>query len=274
MGINDPTTSGGAVDTWEISPSIATLGLSFSSSTGRISGTPLYKQTTAVTYTVWANNSGGSTSTQVNITINDELPGPFEYIPENHTLIKDMSVSISPSFINEVSGNGSTWLQSSVSNPGSNFALEVNDVLYFSGEANAYLWAHDKSNETTWKVNNSVTMVGEHLAYAVNDVLYFSAYASGIGGELFAYSTINQTMWLVAELVTGVGSSNPGENMAVQSGDLIFFRAYNGAAWRLHVLDTNNQTVWEVSYSFNQIGYYGSSPLLSEAIGDTVYFAG
>ena len=45
-------------------------------------------QTTATTYTIWANNTGGSTSiaTMIAITINDEAPGPFEYNPENNTL--------------------------------------------------------------------------------------------------------------------------------------------------------------------------------------------
>ena len=85
MGFNDPTTSGGTVDTWEISPSF-TNGLSFNPSSGWITGTPTSLQTTAISYTVWANNSGGSISTTINITINDGVPGPFEYIPENNTI--------------------------------------------------------------------------------------------------------------------------------------------------------------------------------------------
>ena len=36
-------------------------------------GTPTILQTTAVAYTIWANNSGGSESAQVNITINDQI---------------------------------------------------------------------------------------------------------------------------------------------------------------------------------------------------------
>ena len=59
-------------------------------------------------YMIWANNSGGSTSA-ITITINDEPPGPFEYIPENNTWTNNSYVNIGPSFINETSGNGSTW---------------------------------------------------------------------------------------------------------------------------------------------------------------------
>ena len=72
MTTTTPAISGGSVTSWEISPSIPN-GLSFSSTTGAISGTPSILQTTSVTYTIWANNSGGSTSTQMNITINDQV---------------------------------------------------------------------------------------------------------------------------------------------------------------------------------------------------------
>ena len=60
--------------------------MSFDSATGAISGTPENLQTTAVTYTVWANNSGGSFSDQINITINDYAPVPLNYFGENITL--------------------------------------------------------------------------------------------------------------------------------------------------------------------------------------------
>jgi alpha-tubulin suppressor-like RCC1 family protein len=60
--------------------------MSFDSATGAISGTPENLQTTAVTYTVWANNSGGDFSDQINITINDYEPVPLNYFGENITL--------------------------------------------------------------------------------------------------------------------------------------------------------------------------------------------
>ncbi|DAC17393.1 MAG TPA: hypothetical protein D7I01_04000, partial [Candidatus Poseidoniales archaeon] len=53
-----PSTTGGTATTWGISPSLPS-GMSFDSATGAISGTPENLQTTAVTYTVWANNSAG-----------------------------------------------------------------------------------------------------------------------------------------------------------------------------------------------------------------------
>ena len=92
MSTNTPTVSGGAVTSWEISPSITSLGLAFSSSTGAISGTPNTLQTTAVTYTVWANNSGGSASTTVNITILDVAPSSIVYSPHDINLTKGVTM--------------------------------------------------------------------------------------------------------------------------------------------------------------------------------------
>ncbi|MDA8610547.1 putative Ig domain-containing protein, partial [Euryarchaeota archaeon] len=80
-----PSTTGGTATTWGISPNLP-AGLSFNAGTGAISGTPENLQTTAVTYTVWANNSGGDFSDQINITINDYEPVPLNYFGEDITL--------------------------------------------------------------------------------------------------------------------------------------------------------------------------------------------
>ncbi|MDA8832969.1 putative Ig domain-containing protein, partial [Candidatus Poseidoniales archaeon] len=124
MTTTTPAISGGSVTTWSISPSIPN-GLAFSSSTGAISGTPTGLQTTAVEYTISATNSGGSTSTKMNITINDQLasvsyPSVIE-ISNDRTMttvtpttsggaITSWEISPSlPSSLNFGSSNGSIW---------------------------------------------------------------------------------------------------------------------------------------------------------------------
>ena len=67
-----PTVQGGIVATWAISPSLPT-GLSMDPSTGEISGTPSTSSTIS-SYTVYANNSGGSASTIVTIEVNEAVP--------------------------------------------------------------------------------------------------------------------------------------------------------------------------------------------------------
>ena len=98
MTPNTVSPGGGAVTSWEISPDVPS-GLNFGSSNGTIWGTPTVLQTSAVTYTIWANNSGGSTSTTVTITINDEIPS-FSYSPNEFIFTKDVTISPTISPIN------------------------------------------------------------------------------------------------------------------------------------------------------------------------------
>ena len=67
-------------------------GLNFGTSNGTIWGTPTVLQTSPVTYTVWANNSGGSESTTVNITVNDEAPD-ISYNPDWFVLTNNTAMS-------------------------------------------------------------------------------------------------------------------------------------------------------------------------------------
>ena len=60
-----PQVTGGNVETWEIYPDLP-LGLTFID--GMISGTPTVNST-RTNYTIWANNTGGSASTMINLTV-------------------------------------------------------------------------------------------------------------------------------------------------------------------------------------------------------------
>jgi hypothetical protein len=62
-----PTVSGGAVVSYSISPALP-AGLSLNTTTGVISGTPT-AASAATTYTITANNSGGSTTAIIDITV-------------------------------------------------------------------------------------------------------------------------------------------------------------------------------------------------------------
>ena len=82
-----PTSSGGAVVTWSISPTLPS-GLSIDSSTGEISGTPTVLST-ITTYTITATNTGGSATTTIDITINDIIPSSITYSSTSYSLTKD-----------------------------------------------------------------------------------------------------------------------------------------------------------------------------------------
>ncbi len=64
-----PSSDGGEVVSWEIEPTLPD-GLSMDSVTGEISGTPTTPQSTE-SYTIWANNTGGSVTQTLTITIVD-----------------------------------------------------------------------------------------------------------------------------------------------------------------------------------------------------------
>ena len=61
---------------------------SFGTNNGTIYGTPIELWSTTA-YTVWANNTGGSSTASLNITVNDQLPISLTYTPENLTMVRD-----------------------------------------------------------------------------------------------------------------------------------------------------------------------------------------
>jgi hypothetical protein len=93
----NPSVSGGAVVSYSISPSLPT-GLSFNTVSGVISGTPTVISSTA-SYTVTATNSGGSTTFDVVITVNDIAPSSLSYNSPNvytkNTTISSLNPSVS-----------------------------------------------------------------------------------------------------------------------------------------------------------------------------------
>ncbi|MBS1533431.1 MAG: putative Ig domain-containing protein, partial [Bacteroidetes bacterium] len=105
----NPTSSGGTVVSYSISPSLS-AGLSFSTTTGIISGTPTALRT-ATNYTITATNSGGSTTFVVNITVNDPPPTNLSYNTPNiftrNTAITSLNPTVSGGAVTSYSINPS-----------------------------------------------------------------------------------------------------------------------------------------------------------------------
>ena len=66
------TSTGGNVVSYSVSPSLQ-AGLSLDTSTGAISGTPT-AVTSSASYTITANNTGGTDTASVTIVVNDVAP--------------------------------------------------------------------------------------------------------------------------------------------------------------------------------------------------------
>ena len=290
LPLNATLTGPGTITSWAISPALPS-GLSFGTSNGTIWGIPTVVQTTATTYTIWANNSGGSTSATITITINDEAPGPFEYNPENNTWTNNTEVHLAPQFINQTTGNGSTWQVANIwnhatvgssSNPGSGVELLVGETMYFSASTYSHgseLWAHNTSNGTTWLVSDirsgqGSSSPGARLSLLVGDTLYFSADDGSKGIELWAHDTSNRSTWRVTDINSGSGNSNPGFLMEILVGDTIYFSADDGSTGQeLWAHNTSSHSTWRVADIRPGSSSSSVGQMLLLVLGDTIYFS-
>ena len=88
---NTPTSSGGAVVSYSVSPALP-AGLTLNTSSGIISGTPT-TLTAAANYTITATNTGGSTDASVRIAVNDIAPLALSYFSNPATYAKDTAIT-------------------------------------------------------------------------------------------------------------------------------------------------------------------------------------
>ncbi|MGB0329867.1 MAG: hypothetical protein ACPGCU_04525, partial [Candidatus Poseidoniaceae archaeon] len=229
----------------------------------------------------------------ITLTINDEAPGPFEYNPENNTWTNNTEVHLAPQFINQTTGNGSTWQVVDIrtyaptggynsSTPGSGVELLVGDTMYFAASTysrGSELWAHNTSNGTTWLVSEirpgiSSSGPGGSLSLLVGDTLYFSADDGSKGIELWAHDTSNLSTWRVTDINSGSGHSRPGQYMQFLVGDTIYFSADDGSTGQeLWAHNTSSHSTWRVAdiRSGSSTSYPGQ--MLRFVLGDTIYFS-
>ena len=149
------TITGGEVVEWGLHPELP-LGLTFNEETGSISGIPT-ELSEEQTYTIWANNSGGSQSVSFTIEVVDDPP-IIEYVEEEFVLYSNVTeVSI------EAISSGGDVIGFSVS-------PELDNGLQFS-----------VANGTIWGIPN-----------ATHERITFTVTATNSGGS--SESTINITV--------------------------------------------------------------------------------
>lgn len=153
---NVPTSTGGAIASYSITPALSG-GLSFSTLTGTISGTPTVVRV-ATNYTVTATNAGGSTTATVNITVNTGPPLSLSYTTPVGYIV---STAITPNVPVRTGGTPTNY----VSNPALPAGLTVNPASgIISGTpttptaaANYVITASNTAGSTTATVNITVT---------------------------------------------------------------------------------------------------------------------
>ena len=91
---DNPTSTGGAVTSYSVSPAFP-AGLVLNSTSGIVSGTPTAVSATAI-YTVTASDYGGSTTATLSITVNDQPPSALSYAAGTASYI--IATPITPNF--------------------------------------------------------------------------------------------------------------------------------------------------------------------------------
>ena len=292
LPLNATLTGSGAITSWAISSTLP-AGLNFGTSNGTIWGIPTVLQTTAVIYTIWANNTGGSSTTTVTITINDAAPGPVEYNPENNTLTNNTYVNLEPDFINITTGNGSSWSMPAgtfhpfADSSGTPCLSHIHNGTLYTSATNGtgtttYLYGYGLSNATAWVVNSTVTGPGcmyvglgmaggafgktPDMVYGTS--LYFVASESSWRG-FFGFGLENNTLWKVA------AADPTPDTFFVAMDDVIYFSEYHSSSigHELHAVNVSNGTKWLVEDINSGSGngmYQGAPPPV--VLGDEFVF--
>jgi ELWxxDGT repeat protein len=188
--------------------------------------------------------------------------------------------------------NQSTWTPITTinSHPGQNLEIVVGDRLYFN--AGDTIEVYDTSNHSHWAAGSGVAP-GNRMAILMGDNIYFDAEDTGglYGEELYAFNTINESIWMVADIYNGTKDSNPGHGFSIAVGDTIYFSAESSlnavsvasssSPPQLWAHNTSNGTTY-LTTDLNKVGRNmensGASAQINwnqrhpPLIGDTFYF--
>ena len=104
MAINEPTWEGGDPVKWEILPQLPE-GLFLNQQTGNISGIAILEQDWII-YDIWANNTGGSSKTQIMIKISNQIPNNITWSQDEFILESNSSFLTYPT---NTGPNIDTW---------------------------------------------------------------------------------------------------------------------------------------------------------------------
>ncbi len=170
---NTPTSSGGAVVSYGISPALP-AGLNFITSTGAITGTPT-AMSTAASYTVTATNSGGSTTASISITVNDVPPSSLSYGTNPAVYTKGTAITA-----NSPTSSGAPVVSYGISPAlpaGLNFNTSTGDITgtptALSTAASYTVTATNSGGSTTASVSITVNDVPpSSLSYGTNPAVF------------------------------------------------------------------------------------------------------
>jgi hypothetical protein len=121
-----PTNTGGTATNWSISPSLP-AGLSISSGTGRIIGTPT-TTSTLTTYTITASNTTGSDTATITVLVNAEAVALPIITYSATTISASVGSAITPLTVTNAGGAVASWAISPAPPTGLSFELATGTI--------------------------------------------------------------------------------------------------------------------------------------------------
>lgn len=192
---NSPSSSGGAVSSYVVSPALPP-GLSLNASSGIISGTPAALAAPS-SYTVMGSNGGGNASVALSLTVNDAAPTGLTYSAS--TAMYTKGVAINPNTPSNSGGAVVSYTIASALPSGLLFNPSTGVIsgtpTSIAGTASYTITATNTGGSATSLVTLTVNDVPpSNLAYSANPVTYLRGVPiapnipSGTGGSAILYS--------------------------------------------------------------------------------------
>ena len=221
---NNPVLNHGSITSWAIHPALPT-GLILGSTNGTLYGTPTASIPAMRTYTIFANNSGGSKSTTIRIMVKDEVPN-ISYSPDWFVLTNNTAMSPIATPTNTGGAIPSTIIDST-GNVGEYSSIVIDSygfkhISYYDATNTKLKYATDKSGSWVHTTVNTHPQMGRYTSIAIDSEGYVHIsydYHSMFYKHLM-YATDKSGSWVntIADGSAEVGSHS---SIAVDSNDVV-----------------------------------------------------
>ncbi|RZK80568.1 MAG: hypothetical protein EOO92_07450, partial [Pedobacter sp.] len=195
-----PVKIGGPVSSYTISPTTLPAGISFNTTTGKLSGTPTVINDNVLTYTISATNTGGTGTTTVTFKIIDKAPNTLVYAS---SYVLYLNKQFSGQVPTVAGGPVTKWSISPALPQGLFIDVKTGVIngygMTTSAAKNYTVTAENSGGSTTATINIEVKDLPPNISYALRSSFKFKKdititpinAPSNDGGPIASYSTLS-----------------------------------------------------------------------------------